>query len=103
MSVSNFSFAGMLAGSAAPLAANQRDRRSRPREPDSIYGHIRQVLAAHPERALRACEIRQRLSRRGVRLSHEAVSQKLHKMQGRRQVLRVSVPGEWFSRWQVLS
>lgn len=98
-----FSLASLLAVVPPVRKPGRSVRRSRPREPSSIYGHIRQVLAAHPDRALRACEVRQRLSRRGVRLSHEAVSQKLHKMQGRRQVSRVSVPGEWFSRWQVVA
>ena len=65
-----------------------------------MYGRIRAVLACNQDRALRASEIRRRLVWRGVRLSHEAVAQRLHKMAARRQVQRVQVPGEWFSRWQ---
>ena len=84
----------------AAAATPKPQKRSRPREPDSGYGQIRAVLAATPFKALRACDVRQRLARRGLRLSHEAVSQKLHKMQRRHQVQRVTIPGEWFSRWQ---
>ena len=91
------SFAAMA---AAPLSA-PRQRRSRPREAGSVYGRIRAVLAANPCRALRGCDVRARLARQGLRLSHEVVSQRLHKMHARRQVQRVEVPGEWFSRWQV--
>lgn len=88
-----------LAGFARPCA--HPARRSRPREPDSGYGQIRAVLAAAPFTAFRARDVRRRLLRRGVRLTHEAVSQRLHKMHHRRQVQRVEVPGEWFARWQI--
>lgn len=86
---------------AAALSVPRPQKRSRPREPDSGYGQIRAVLAAAPLKALRACDVRQRLIRRGLRLSHEAVSQKLHKMYRRHQVQKVEVPGDWFSRWQI--
>lgn len=90
-------FAAIAAAASPPIP----QRRSRPREPDSGYGKIRAVLAASKWQALRACDVRRRLARRGLRLTHEAVSQKLHKMQRRRQVHRVEIPGEWFSRWQI--
>lgn len=94
------SLLSIAALAAAPVSA-PRPRRSRPREADSVYGRIRAVLAAAPFRAVRSCDVRARLARQGLRLSHEAVGQRLHKMHLRRQVQRVSVPGEWFSRWQI--
>lgn len=94
--MSLLSFAALA---AAPVSA-PRARRSRPREAASVYGRIRAVLAAEPCRALRGCDVRARLARKGLRLSHEEVGQRLHKMHARRQVQRVEVPGEWFSRWQ---
>lgn len=94
------SFVAMaMAGLARPCA--RPAKRSRPREPDSSYGKIRAILGAAPCRAFRACDVRQRLVQRGLRLTHEAVSQRLHKMHHRRQVQRVEVPGEWFARWQI--
>lgn len=87
------------AGVARPCA--RPARRSRPREAASVYGRIRAVLAAEPCRALRGCDVRARLARKGLHLSHEAVAQRLHKMHHRHQVQRVEVPGEWFSRWQI--
>lgn len=93
------SFAAM-ASAGLVRSSPRATKRSRPREPDSSYGKIRAVLAAAPCRAFRACDVRQRLVRRGLRMTHEAVSQKLHKMARRRQVQRVVVPGEWYSRWQ---
>ena len=90
----------VLAGATANQAAASSKRNSRPREAGSVYGRIRAVLAGAPFRAVRARDIRARLARQGIRLTHEAVSQKLHKMQRRRQVQRVEIPGEWFSRWQ---
>lgn len=58
------------------------------------------MLEASPFRAFRAREVRAALARRKLDISHEAVSQRLHKMHRRRQIERVSIPGEWFSRWQ---
>jgi len=90
----------MLAACVRVPSPASAGRRSRPREPRSIYGRIRAVLARNPGRALRACEVRRRLARQGLRISDEAVAQRLHKMAARRQVQRVQVPGEWFARWQ---
>lgn len=92
----------LAALAAPPISAPSHARRSRPREPASVYGQIREVLSACPDRAWRACDVRRRLAARGLRLSHEVLGQRLHKMARRRQVQRVTLPGEWFSRWQVL-